>query len=330
MGLEVSMKTTHDVSTLHLEPVTAEFVKQLSAQGGPPIYKLPVPAARELLKKLQSGPVDKAPAKIDDLSIEGGPQGKVALRIIRPLDDNSKLPVVVFLYGGGWILGSEYTHDRLVRQIAYDAHVAVVVVKYTPSPEAHYPVALEQAYAALEYIAHHASELNFDASRLAVAGDSVGGNMATVLTLLAKERKGPKIAYQVLFYPVTDAGMDTQSYELFAEGPWLTKAAMEWFWKAYEPDEAARMKLTMSPLRASLEQLKGLPPALIITAENDVLRDEGEAYAHKLMQAGVQVRALRCLGTMHDFVMLNALAQSPPAQIAMSVVHSTLHTVFAQ
>lgn len=310
-----------------LEPTTANFIKKLAVQGKPPIYKLPINEAREVLNTVQKGPVEEIPVSSEDISIPAGPRGTIDLRVIRPND--GVLPVIMVFHGGGWILGNEHTHEHLIRKMAYITQAAVVFVKYTPSPEAHYPVPLEEAYAATEYIAQHGNELNLDTSRLAVAGDSVGGNMATVVTLLAKERKGPSIIYQILLYPVTDASLNTRSYEEFADGPWLTKAAMEWFWNAYEPNKAARNQYTMSPLKASLDQLQGLPPALIITAENDVLRDEGEAYAHKLMQAGVQVKAVRCIGTIHDFLMLNALANTSPTQAAMSLIQATMQEVLS-
>ena len=210
------------------------------------------------------------------------------------------------------------------REIANGAKAAVVFVDYDRSPEARYPIAIEQAYAATRYVADHAKEFHVDASRLAVAGDSVGGNMAAVVTLLAKERGGPAIDQQVLFYPVTDANFDTGSYNQFANGPWLTREAMKWFWNAYLPDEAKRKDPTASPLQASLEQLNGLPPALIITDENDVLRDEGEAYGRKLTQAGVKVTSIRYNGTIHDFVLLNAIAETPAVRGAISVANDTL------
>jgi acetyl esterase len=159
---------------------------------------------------------------------------------------------------------------------------------------------------------------------MAVAGDSVGGNMTAAVTLLAKERGGPKLRAQVLFYPVTDASFDDASYTQFANGPWLTRDAMKWFWDAYAPNAADRAKITASPLRASIDELKGLPPALVITDENDVLRDEGEAYARKLTQAGVPVTSVRYNGTIHDFVMLNALADTPATRAAIDQANATL------
>jgi acetyl esterase len=238
------------------------------------------------------------------------------------------LPVVMFFHGGGWMLGGVGTHDRLVRELSGGARATVVFVDYELAPGARYPIANEQAYAATRYVAEHADELGVDAGRLAVLGDSAGGNMATVMALMAKERGGPAITAQVLFYPVTAADFDNASYRQYAEGPWLTRTAMKWFWDAYLPDVAARRQPTASPLEASLGQLSGLPPALIITDENDVLRDEGEAYAHKLAQAGVSVSAVRYLGTMHDFVMLNAITDAPAPRSAIALAIDTLRRAF--
>jgi acetyl esterase len=221
-------------------------------------------------------------------------------------------------------LGSKNTHDRLVREIANGVNSAVVFVDYTRSPEAKYPVAIEEAYAATKYIAENGAKMNLDSSRLAVAGDSVGGNMTAALTILAKQRMGPKIVFQALFYPVTDASFDTASYHRFADGPWLTTKAMEWFWNAYAPDVETRKEITACPLRATIEELSGLPPALVIVDENDVLRDEGEAYARKLMQAGVKVTVTRYLGTMHDFMMLNPIASTPAVRAAIAQANNML------
>jgi acetyl esterase len=258
-----------------------------------------------------------------------GPTGEISIKIVRPPKTPSTLPVIMYFHGGGWILGSYNTHDRLVREIATGAQAAVVFVEYEPSPEAQYPVAIEQAYAATQHIADHGREFRFDSSRLAVVGDGVGGNMAAVVTLLAKQRGGPRIRYQVLFYPVTDANLDNGSYQKFAEGPWLTRAAIEWFWNAYAPDAEMRKKVTVSPLQATTQELAGLPPALVITDENDVLRDGGEAYAQKLIQAGVTVTAVRYLGTIHDFVMLNALAETPAARAAIAQANDALRKALA-
>jgi acetyl esterase len=227
------------------------------------------------------------------------------------------------------MLGDRETHDRLVREIAIGAQATVVFVEYARSPQARYPIAIEQAYTATAWVAEHGAAFGIDPSRLAVIGDGVGGTLATVTTLLAKERGGPPIEFQVLLYPVTDANFETPSYREFgAGGYWLTRETMRWFWDSYVP-APERKEFTVSPLQASLEQLRGLPPALIMTCEQDVVRDEGEAYAHKLMAAGVAVRATRSLGAIHDLVLLNPIAGTPPARAALAQVTDTLRTVFA-
>ena len=307
-----------------LEPHTRAFIDALAAQGGEPLYKLSYAAARKVLEDLQAAPVAKLPAEVEEKVLPVGPTGEVAVCVYRPQGSRGPLPVVMYFHGGGWVLGSKNTHDRLLRDLTNATNAAFVFVSYTPSPEAQFPVPIEQAYAATAYVAEHGKELSLDVTRLAVAGDSVGGNMAAAVTLLAKERKTPEILYQVLFYPVTDAGMDTASYQQFAEGPWLTRPAMAWFWDAYAPNPSDRKKITASPLQATSEQLAGLPPALIIVDENDVLRDEGEAYARKLIAAGVEVTAFRALATFHDFAMLNPLAATPAARAAISLAAQKL------
>ena len=307
-----------------IEGKTQLFLDQLTAAGGPPIYKLSPEAARAVLEGAQAIEVALPAAEIEDRSLPVGPTGSVNARIVRPAGSPGRLPVIMYFHGGGWVLGSKATHDRLVRELAAGTGAAVVFVDYDRSPEAQYPVPIEQAYAATAYVATHGEALNLDGSRLAIAGDSVGGNMAAVVAILAKERGGPRIVQQTLFYPVTDANFETGTYREFAEGPWLTREAMKWFWDAYLPDTTRRAEPTASPLRASLEQLTGLPPALVITDANDVLRDEGEAYAARLGQAGVPVTQVRYLGTIHDFVMLNALAETPATRAAIAQAVATL------
>jgi acetyl esterase len=303
-----------------IEPHTLAFLKGLEAQGGPPLYTLTPAEARNVLVAVQeSAGVTKLPAEIEDRTIPGGPTGEISLRIVRPQGATGTLPGIVYCHGGGWILGDKETHDRLVREIATGVQATVVFVDYARSPEAHYPVAVEQAYATLVWSAEQGAAIGVDPSRLAVVGDSVGGNMAAVLALLAKERKGPTLTFQALFYPVTDAGMDTASYQRYGDGSlWLSAAAMKWFWDSYAPDVAQRKQPTVSPLQAELSQLQGLPPALIMVDENDVLRDEGEAYAHKLQEAGVRVTATRYLGTIHDFMLLNPIAETPAVRGAIA------------
>ncbi|MBN9286541.1 MAG: lipase [Gammaproteobacteria bacterium 39-13] len=310
-------------ATIVLEPETQQFIDGLAKKNAPPIYTLSPTDARAVLDNAQAN-AEKFPVDIEERKIPTGTYGDVPIHIIRPKDNHDELPVVMYFHGGGWILGDFGTHERLLSEIANGAKVAVVYVDYSRSPEAKFPVPLEQAYAATKWIAENGKSLKLDTSRLAVAGDSVGGNMATAVALLAKEHKGPKIDFQLLFYPVTDAAMDTASYKEFAEGPWLTRKAMEWFWDAYAPNKSDRKKITVSPLQASIKELSGLPPALIITDENDVLRDEGEAYGRKLSQAGVKVTAVRYLGTIHDFVMLNAIAKTPAARAAIEQANDAL------
>jgi acetyl esterase len=313
-----------------VEPNTQAFLDELAAKGGPQIYELSVEDARGVLCAAQGGQVPKLPAEIEDRTIPGGPKGHIAIRIVRPKSSTGALPVVVYFHGGGWVLGDVDTHDRLIREIANGAQAAVVFVDYSRPPEARYPVAIDEAYAATKWVSENGKTIEVDSSRLAVAGDSVGGNMAAAVTLLAKQRGGPKIDFQLLFYPVTDADFDTPSYEQFAQGYFLTREAMKWFWDHYAPDVAIRAQPMASPLRATVDQLRGLPPALVINGECDVLRDEGEAYARKLIQAGVQVTALRYMGTIHDFVMLNVITDTPAARSAIAQANGALRNAFTK
>ena len=240
-----------------LEPKTQAFVDALAAQGGKPIYELSYADARKVLEDAQaSASVKKLPADVEDKMFPVGPTSQTSVTIYRPKGSKGTLPVVMYYHGGGWVLGSKNTHDRLVRDLVNGTNAAFVFVNYTPSPEAQFPIPIEQGYAAMKYVAEHGDELGFDTTRLAIAGDSVGGNMTAVVAQLAKERKGPTISYQVLFYPVTDASMSQESHKEFANGPWLTAAAMKWFWDAYAPNKADRKKTMASPLAATIEQLK--------------------------------------------------------------------------
>jgi acetyl esterase len=290
----------------------------LATGGDPPVYTLSPDEARASLERAQSGSVAMAPAEIEEHTIPGGPDGTVSVTVVKPIGRNGSLPTVVYTHGGGWVLGNFATHERLVRDLTAQTGAAFVFVNYPRSPEARYPVAIEQVYATVQWVARYGAELGLDGSRLAVAGDSVGGNMTAAVTLLAKERGGPEMRYQALLYPVTDAAFNTASYEQFAEGPWLTRKAMQWFWDAYVPDVATRCEATASPLQATVEQLRDLPPALVITDEADVLRDEGEAYGRKLRQAGVGVTSVRYEGVFHDFMMLDALAETNATRAAIT------------
>jgi acetyl esterase len=220
-------------------------------------------------------------------------------------------------YGGVWIVGNFQNHQRLLRDLVVGSGQVGVFVEYTPLPAAIFPTQLEESYAALKWVAAHAQEFGADGTRIAIAGNSVGGNMTAALTLMAKDRKGLKIAYQVLFIPATDASVDTDSYHEFGTGRFLARSFMKYGWDLYAPDQKTRNNPYVSPLRATTEQLRGLPPALVITAENDPLRDEGEAYARKLKDAGVPVAAERYNGMIHDFVLLNAIHELPGVQAAL-------------
>jgi acetyl esterase/lipase len=311
-----------------IEPSIKSFLEEINSQEGPELYELSVDEARKVLLSAQDVDINKLPADIEDLDISGGPNGNVSIRIVRPKDVKELLPVVMYFHGGGWILGDKNTHDRLIREIANGSNAAVVFVNYTPSPEAKYPVPIEEAYAATKYISENGTKHNLDTSKIVVAGDSVGGNMATVVSMLAKERGGPNIIFQLLFYPVTNANFDTASYKQFATGHFLTREAMKWFWDNYLPDKEKRKEPTASPLQASLDKLKDLPPAMVINGEFDVLRDEGEAYAHKLIHAGVRVTAVRYMGTIHDFVMLNPITETPATRAAIEQANEMLRDVF--
>jgi len=300
-----------------VETKTREFLNAVHGDGsGKQLYELSYEEARKVLIGAQTGNYQLQPAEVTEKTITQ--DGKtVKLTIVKPKNAKGKLPAVLYFHGGGWVLGNFFTHERLVRELAVGANVAVVFVNYTSAPEAQFPVANEEAYAATKWIKANGAQLGLNTTKLGVAGDSVGGNMAMAVTLMAKDRKGPQIDFQLLFYPVTDNNLDTGSYQQYANGHFLTRNAMDWFWKTYAPKAEDRNSLYASPLRADLEQLRNLPEALVIVAENDVLRDEGEAYAKKLNAAGVKVTSTRYIGTIHDFVMLNPITQTPAPRAAI-------------
>ncbi|WP_327320083.1 alpha/beta hydrolase [Streptomyces sp. NBC_01235] len=309
-----------------LEPAAQSFVE---ATANPPfLFDLPPAEGRKAVDEVQSGEIAKPAVDEEWVTVTGGPTGSVRARIVRPAGAEGALPVVLYIHGAGWVFGNAHTHDRLVRELAVGAGAAVVFPEYDLSPEVRYPVAIEQNFAVARWIVEEGASKGLDATRIAVAGDSVGGNMAAALTLMAKERGGVPLVQQVLFYPVTDASFDTGSYHQFATGYFLRRDGMQWFWDQYTTDEGERAQITASPLRATTEQLTGLPPALVITGEADVLRDEGEAYANKLRAAGVPVTAVRFQGIIHDFVMLNALRETHAAEAAITQAIGTLRTAF--
>lgn len=299
-----------------VEHNTAQFLTAL--EGGKPLETMSVADARAVLVGAQAGvklTLPKADVSEKTIHVDGQ---DIKLTIVRPAGVKGTLPAFMFFHGGGWVLGDYATHERLVRDLVAGSGAVAVFVNYTPSPEAHYGVAIKQAYDATAWVAAHGKEIKVDGQRLAVAGNSVGGNMAAVVALMAKDKGGPALRFEALLWPVTDANFETASYQQFANDHFLTKGMMQWFWDSYTTDAAQRKEIYAAPLQASVAQLKGLPPTLIETAEFDVLRDEGEAYGHKLNAAGVDVTSVRYGGMIHDFGLLNVVSQVPAVRAAMA------------
>jgi acetyl esterase len=307
-----------------VESHTQSFLEALAKGGGQPLQTLSPADARQVLVGAQQG-AKLPPADVSEktITVDGKP---LKLTIVRPAGAKGVLPGFIFVHGGGWILGDFPTHERFVRDLVADSGAAAVFVNYTPSPEARYPVAINEIYAATKWVAENGAQINVDGKRLAIAGNSVGGNMATVVAQMAKARGGPALRSQLLFWPVTNANFENASYDEFANGHFLTKDMMKWFWDAYTTDPKQRQETYASPLLSTPEQLKGLPPTLVQTAEKDVLRDEGEAYARKLDAAGVTVVATRYNGMIHDFGLLNVLADVPTTRAALHQASEELKT----
>jgi acetyl esterase/lipase len=317
------MTTSTTTRPVVLEAASQQFV---DATSRPPfIYELTPAAARKVLDDVQAEPIDKLPVKDRWITVPAE-VGDVRVRIVTPPDVTDALPAILYMHGGGWVLGNADTHDRLVREFAVGTGAAVVFVEYDRSPEARYPVAIEQGYATAQWIAREGAANGLDPERIAVAGDSVGGGMTAALALMAAERGDVRFVQQSMYYPVTDGAMDTGSYEQFAEGYFLAAKGMAWFWDAYLPDVERRSEPYASPLRASEEQLAGLPPAFVIVDEADVLRDEGEAYAARLRSSGVNVTTVRYDGITHDFMMLNPLRNTHATRAAIAQAISILRT----
>lgn len=317
-GSLLALSVTHAFAANgDVEHNTQAFLDVLNAGTGKPMEQLTPKEARAVLTGAQAGvklTLPKADVSQKTIQVDGQP---LDLTIVRPAGVKGTLPVFMFFHGGGWVLGDYPTHERLVRDLVVGSGAVGVFVNYTPSPEAHYPVAINQAYGATKWVAEHGKDINVDGKRLAVAGNSVGGNMAAVVSLMAKDKGTPAIKFQLLLWPVTDANFETASYNQYAEGHFLTRNMMKWFWDNYTTDANQRAEIYASPLRATTDQLKGLPPALIQTAGADVLRDEGEAYARKLDQAGVPVTAVRYNGMIHDYGLLNVVSQVPAVRSAL-------------
>ncbi len=287
------------------------FLHGLNTAGIPPLESLSPVDARAILSKAQ------ASVKVDLSGITESEQIieqdglKVKLNIIKPAGAKGLLPVFIFIHGGGWVLGDYATHKRMVRDLVVLSGYAAVFVNYTPTPDAVYPTQINEIYAGTKWVAENGAKIGVDGKNLAVVGNSVGGNMTAVTSLLAKEKNGPKIKLQVMLWPIVDANFETESYKQFGKDRFLTTPTMKWMYDMYIADPEKRKDIHASPLQATVEQLKGLPPALILVAENDVLRDEGEAYGRKLDQAGVPVTTVRYNGMIHDWGLLNGLAEAP-------------------
>jgi len=302
----------------HLSTKTKEFLKVLNSSSTP-VESLPVKDARNVLVDAQkSFNVDVSGIEESEKEITADGH-TIKLNIVRPAGKNEKLPVFVFIHGGGWVLGDYPTHKRLVRDLVVASGFASVFVNYTPSPEAKFPQAINEIYAATKWVADNADEINVDGKKLAVVGNSVGGNMTIATALNAKEKKGPEIKCQILMWPVTDSSTDWESWTMYGEQRFLTSSLMTWMWDQYTTDMAARKDRHVSPLRATLEELKGLPPTFIGVAENDILRDQGEELGRKLDEAGVDVTTLRFNGVIHDWGMLNGYADLPQTKAIVAI-----------
>jgi acetyl esterase len=299
-----------------LDPQAKAFLDQLVAMGGPPLHALPVPEARALMGALagMSGTPDVALAGVANRTIPG-PAGEIPVRIYTP-EGSGPFPILVYFHGGGWVLGGLDTHDGACRQLAHGARCLVVSVDYRLAPEHKYPAAADDCYAALVWASQHGAELGGDPARLAIGGDSAGGNLTCVVALMARDKGGPRLAFQLPIYPVTDHAFDTASYRDNATGYLLERDAMEWFWNHYLGKPGDGAEAYASPLRA--KDLRGLPPALVITAEFDPLRDEGEAYAKRLREAGVDAKLHRFDGMIHGFFGMSAIMDKAKAAMAES------------
>ena len=305
---EITMKTQVPTILPGVERHVRAFLEELNASGGKLEELAPKDARAVLVNAQASVKLDLPKCDVAEKVIHAGGQN-IALHIVRPAGVKETLPVFMFFHGGGWVLGDFPTHERLVRDLVAGSGAAAVFVDYTPSPEAQYPAAINQAYAATQWVAQNGREINVEGTHLAVVGNSVGGNMAAVVSLMAKDKGTPAIKFQVLMWPVTDANFENTSFNLVPEGHFLSRDLMKWFWDNYTTDPRQRKEIYAAPLQATLRQLKGLPPALIQVAEFDVLRDEGEVYGRKLDAAGVDVTVTRYNGMIHDWGLLNAISQ---------------------
>jgi acetyl esterase len=316
-----------DANTYDLDKPAAAVAAYLAQ--GPPLYELPLAEVRKAVDGAQAGDAAPMPAVEEAWLTVPADAGDVRVLLIKPRGAEAPLPVVLYMHGGGWVLGSAASHGRLARELAVAGGAAVAFIDYALAPEARYPVQVEQCYAVARWVAAQGEGQGLDPSRMAVAGDSAGGNMATVLCIMARRRGDVSFVQQSLYYPMTDAlTEDSESYRLFKDGPYGTAATMEWFWDSYLPDQDLRSDSTVSPLRATPDELAGLPPALVIVDENDVLRDQGEAYAARLRDADVPTACVRFNGTLHDFMNLSALRDTETARAAIDLAGAAFRRAF--
>ena len=300
------------------------FLKALNSAGGPSIETLPPMTARQILVDVQAAvALELPPCDLELNEIEQGGL-RIPITIVRPAGSATLQPAFLFIHGGGWILGDFSTHERLVRDLVVGSGCTAIFVNYTPSPEAQYPAAMNEIYTVAEWIAAHGESIRVDTTKLAIIGNSVGGNMTAAIALKALHNGGPKFKCQIMLWPVTDANFDTESYLEYDQGYFLSRAMMQWFWDAYLPDVSKRKEIYASPLQASPDQLQGLPPALVQVAGNDVLRDEGLEYARKMDLAGVDVTVVRYDNLIHDYGVLNAISQVPAVRDAIHQCCMTL------
>lgn len=319
LATKIAVAEPNAANDPRINPQVRAFLAKIDKDPSP-FWELPQPKPQDILTALQAEtPVDMSGVTTTEQTITQNGR-TVKLYIMKPERVSGTPGMLLFIHGGVWIVGNFQNHQRLLRDLVVGSGMVGVFVEYTPLPAAKFPTQLEESYAALTWISEHARELGADASRIVVAGNSVGGNMTAAIALMAKDRNGPRIGYQVLMIPATDASVDTESYREYGTGRFLARSFMKYGWDLYAPDMKTRNNPYVSPLRASADQLKGLPPALVITAENDPLRDEGEAYARKMMDAGVEVAAIRYNGTIHDFVALNALRHVPTTEAALAQI----------
>ncbi|MBC9796427.1 alpha/beta hydrolase [Sinomicrobium sp. FJxs] len=318
-------QTTPGEKDPNISKETRVFLKALNSGGGPPLEALAPKDARQVLIDAQNSvSYDYSDIEESERNITQDGQ-TVTIHIVKPKGAKDNLPVFMFFHGGGWVLGDYPTHKRLVRDLVVKSRAVAVFPDYTPTPDAQFPVAINQAYAATKWVSENGKAIGVDGSRLAVAGNSVGGNMSAVISLMAKDKKGPKISFQLLLWPLVDSDMSRPSYKKFAQGRFLTTPTMKWMWDMYIPNPDDRKHKYVSPINASLDELKGLPPALIQVAENDILYDEGVAYGRKLDEAGVPTTVTVYKGFIHDYGMLNPLSHIPGVQEAVTQASALLH-----